>query len=74
VTYTYSRRDARRMVERCGFRVMDLRVEHIFPYRIPDYVQYHYVKEWYFRRMPEHLFRRLEKFAGWHLLITATAS
>jgi 2-polyprenyl-3-methyl-5-hydroxy-6-metoxy-1,4-benzoquinol methylase len=74
VTYTYSRNAARRMIEANGFRVVHARVDHIFPYRIPDYVQYRYVKEWYFNWMPGPIFRRLESLAGWHLLITATAS
>jgi 2-polyprenyl-3-methyl-5-hydroxy-6-metoxy-1,4-benzoquinol methylase len=73
VTYTYGRNAARRMIEQSGFRVTDLRVDHIFPYRISEYVQYRYVKEWYFDRMPGPLFRHLERYAGWHLLITATA-
>jgi len=32
-----------------GLRVTDVEVDHIFPYRIPDYVKYRYVREWYFR-------------------------
>lgn len=71
VTYSYSRRAARQMIEQHGFRVTDAQVDHIFPYRIPDYVQYHYVKEWYFAMLPEPLFRHLERFAGWHLLVNA---
>src|SRR5262249_8354431 len=31
VTYTYSRREGRDLLERHGFRVTELRVEHIFP-------------------------------------------
>jgi ubiquinone/menaquinone biosynthesis C-methylase UbiE len=49
------------------------RVDHIFPYRIADYVQYRYVRVWYFRWMPQRLFRALERFAGWHLCLTAVA-
>jgi 2-polyprenyl-3-methyl-5-hydroxy-6-metoxy-1,4-benzoquinol methylase len=74
VTYTFSRRQARKMVERHGFLVRRVEVEHIFPYRIRDYVQHRYVKCWYFRWMPERLFRRLEKEFGWHLCLTAEAS
>jgi|ERR1700674_2393559 len=73
VTYTYSRREGRQLLERHGFRVRELRVDHIFPYRIPDYVQYRYVKEPYFRWMPQPLFRALELRFGWHLLLTAEA-
>jgi ubiquinone/menaquinone biosynthesis C-methylase UbiE len=73
VTYTYGRDQARRWIERHGFRIDDIHVDHIFPYRIPDYVQYRYKKEWYFRWMPVKMFNRLERGLGWHLLITASA-
>jgi 2-polyprenyl-3-methyl-5-hydroxy-6-metoxy-1,4-benzoquinol methylase len=73
VTYTYTRREGRQLLERPGFRVTGVRVEHIFPYRIADYVKYQYVKEWYFRWMPQPLFRALEHRLGWHLLLTAQA-
>jgi hypothetical protein len=51
--------------------VEEISVEHIFPYRISDYKNYKYVKEWYFRIMPQPLFRWLERHFGWHLCITA---
>jgi 2-polyprenyl-3-methyl-5-hydroxy-6-metoxy-1,4-benzoquinol methylase len=73
VTYTYTRREGREWLERHGFRVTDARVEHIFPYYIPEYVQYRYVKEWYFRWMPRPLFRALERRFGWHLCLTGEA-
>ncbi|HQH74657.1 MAG TPA: class I SAM-dependent methyltransferase, partial [bacterium] len=71
VTYTYSRRQCREMLEQCGFQVSGIRVEHIFPYRIADYVEHRYVKEWYFRWMPEALFHGLEHRCGWHLCADA---
>ena len=70
VTYTYTRRQGRELLERHGFRVTDVRVEHIFPYRISDYVQYRYAKEWHFRWMPRTLFNVLERHLGWHLCLT----
>ncbi len=73
VTYTYSRSEGRRLVEAHGFHVTDLLTDHVFPYRIPDYVEYRYVREWYFRWMPEDWFRTFERQFGWHLLITAEA-
>jgi 2-polyprenyl-3-methyl-5-hydroxy-6-metoxy-1,4-benzoquinol methylase len=73
VTYTYTRREGRELLERHGFRVTDVRVEHIFPYRIADYTKYRYVKEWYFRWMPQPLFRELELRLGWHLCVTGQA-
>jgi 2-polyprenyl-3-methyl-5-hydroxy-6-metoxy-1,4-benzoquinol methylase len=74
VTFTYTRREARELVEHSGFRVQKLSVDHVFPYRVRDYVQYRYVKEPYFRWMPEPLFRTFEHWLGWHLLVTAEAA
>lgn len=74
VTFTYRRREARELVEQHGFRVQELRVDHVFPYRIRDYIEYRYVKEPYFRWMPEPLFHAFERRFGWHLLVTAEAA
>jgi 2-polyprenyl-3-methyl-5-hydroxy-6-metoxy-1,4-benzoquinol methylase len=73
ITYTYTRQEGRRMLEDHGFCVRNVRVEHIFPYRITDYVEYRYVRESYFRWMPTALFGALEKQLGWHLCLTAQA-
>lgn len=69
VTYVYSKQEARELLK--GFDIVEMQPEHIFPYYIPDYKQYKYTKEWYFRWMPAPLFRWLEKNFGWHLCITA---
>lgn len=71
VTYTYTRQQARELVETAGFRVNRVWVDHIFPYRIADYVEYRYVRQPHFRWMPESLFRALERRAGWHLMVDA---
>ena len=73
VTYTYTKRELKKILEDRGFRVTEMFVDHIFPYRIPDYVQYRYRKVWYFRWMPHPLFRWLERHFGWHLCVTAIA-
>jgi SAM-dependent methyltransferase len=69
VSYIYSRREARALL--LGFKIVSMTKDHIFPYRISDYVQYQYVKNWYFRWMPNSWFRWLERHLGWHLLIMA---
>jgi 2-polyprenyl-3-methyl-5-hydroxy-6-metoxy-1,4-benzoquinol methylase len=74
VTFTYTREEAYDLIEGNGFRVHDLHVDHVFPYRVRDYVQYRYVKEAYFRWMPDSLFRAFECRFGWHLLVTAEAA
>jgi 2-polyprenyl-3-methyl-5-hydroxy-6-metoxy-1,4-benzoquinol methylase len=73
VTYTYTPNQGRALLETAGFRVTDIAIDHIFPYRIRDYIAYRYVKEWYFRWMPAPLFRWMERHWGWHLCITAQA-
>jgi 2-polyprenyl-3-methyl-5-hydroxy-6-metoxy-1,4-benzoquinol methylase len=73
VTFTYTRREARELVERNGFRVDHVSVDHVFPYRVRDYVEYRYVKKPHFRWMPEPLFRAFERRFGWHLLVTGEA-
>jgi 2-polyprenyl-3-methyl-5-hydroxy-6-metoxy-1,4-benzoquinol methylase len=71
VTYTYTRSEGRRLLEEHGLRVNDVRVDHIFSYRIKDYVQYRYIQDWYFRWLPRRVFRALERRFGWHLCLTA---
>ena len=71
VTYSYSRSGGRRWLEDHGFRVTGVMVDHIFPYVIPEYVEYRYKVVWYFRWMPRPMFRALERLFGWHLCLTA---
>lgn len=70
VTYSYTKKTIHDLLG-AGFKAEDVFVDHIFPYRIPDYVKYEYVKEWYFRYLPEKAFRALERKFGWHLCVTA---
>lgn len=72
ITYAYSRRTGKRLLESKGFKVNTTQVDHIFPYRISDYVEYRYVKIWYFRYLPKPVFRLLQTCLGWHLCFTAT--
>jgi 2-polyprenyl-3-methyl-5-hydroxy-6-metoxy-1,4-benzoquinol methylase len=72
VTYTYSRRSGARLLEEAGFRVLATGVDHIFPYRLRDYVQYEYVRTWPFRFLPRAAMRALEHRLGWHLCLTAS--
>jgi len=69
VTHIYSGREARRLMK--DYEIVSMEKTFIFPYRIKDYIEHRYVKEWYFRWMPDWVFRRLTKYFGWHLLITA---
>jgi len=69
VTYTYTKRSVKRLLN--GFSVTKSFYDHIFPYSIPDYVEYRYKKVWYFRIMPKSLFHFFERLFGWHLCVEA---
>ena len=73
VTYTYTREEGRGLIESSGFHQTNAFVDHIFPYRIPEYVKYEYVKSWPWNWTPPSLARRMEQQFGWHLCLTAEA-
>ncbi len=73
VTYTFTRRSLAALLTQCGFRPERFDVEHIFPWRVADYVEYRYVKEWYWRYLPAAVFHAIERRLGWHLCATAVA-
>jgi len=70
VTYSYSRRGFAGLLSRHGFSVEEIFVDHIFPYRVEDYVNYRYVKAFPFTLLPEPAMRALERQFGWHLCVT----
>lgn len=70
VTYTYTRRSIQRLLK--GLKIKNISIEHIFPYRISDYIQHRYMKVWYFKWMPEKWFKWLEKRIGWHMCMIVT--
>jgi hypothetical protein len=71
VTYTYTKKSLRDMLAAHGFESREMFVDHIFPYYVPDYVQYRYVKTFPFRYLPNAAMRALERRLGWHLCVTA---
>ena len=73
VTYTYTRDDGRRLIATSGFHLTEAFVDHIFPYRIPEYVKYEYVKGFPWNVAPDRLTRWMEQHFGWHLCLTAEA-
>jgi SAM-dependent methyltransferase len=66
VTYTYSKHSARKLLEEAGYRVTKMQIAHIFPYKIPEYINHEYVKHWYWP-----LLKLIEPLFGWHILINA---
>ncbi len=71
ITYSYTRNSVRTLIGD-RFDIDRVYVEHIFPYRIPEYVKYQYEMEWYFRLLPKRIFRTLERTLGWHLCVDAS--
>ncbi len=69
VTSCYTFYDIRRLLQ--DYRILEVRKDHIFPYRIEKYVNYEYEREWYFRWMPDLVFHWLERHFGWHTLVAA---
>jgi 2-polyprenyl-3-methyl-5-hydroxy-6-metoxy-1,4-benzoquinol methylase len=73
VTFTYTKHSVRELVEPAGFLIEEVGIDHIFPYRVKEYVQYRYKRRFLFRAMPASMMRRLETSVGWHLLVDAKA-
>ncbi len=71
VTYSYSQPGFATLLGQHGFAVDEMFVDHIFPYRVKDYVEYRYVKEFPFNVLPESATRAIERRLGWHLCVTA---
>jgi hypothetical protein len=69
VTYSYTKKSIKKLLD--GFAVLDPKVEHIFSYSIPEYKDHKYKKVWYFRYLPEKLFKWMEHHFGWHLCVTS---
>jgi len=70
VTNSYTPTEIRNILTSLGFDIIDISIDHIFPYKVEEYRKYKYVKEdtW---NMPDETFRSFERRYGWHLLIKA---
>jgi len=71
VTYTYTRQSVKQFFGQSGFAVEHAFVDHIFQYRVDEYVKYRYVKGLPFRWLPNPVTRAVERRLGWHLCVTA---
>lgn len=69
VAFTYTQDEVKSLLQ--GFKDVNVRQEHIFPFAIEKYVKYEYEIVPWFASMPKEMFAALEKSLGWHLLITA---
>lgn len=69
IAKTYSAREVRELLK--NFQIIAIEKSHIFPYRIPEYKEYRYVKTFPWNVLPSWCFEWLKRKFGWHLLITA---
>jgi SAM-dependent methyltransferase len=69
IVHTYSKKDIQALLS--GFRIMEIRQDHIFPYVISHYLKQRYVLQPWFKVMPNAMFMALKKKLGWHWLIRA---
>ena len=74
VTFAFTKSEIEQLLACHGFKITEMWVDHIFPYRVADYVQYRYNRVWYFRWMPQPLFHWMERHWGWHLCVTAVVT
>jgi len=71
IANVYTDEEITNLLGKTGFRVIEIRQDHIFPYEVLEYKNYKYVKVPWFESMPENVFQTLQKSFGWHLLIDA---
>ena len=51
------------------FKIVDIKQDFIFPYKIKSYKNNKYIKIKHFQIMPKNIFKTLEKNIGEHMLI-----
>ena len=69
LAYTYTNEQVYELFKE--FKNIDIKQDHIFPYKVKEYKEYKYEYEEWFKNMPREMFNLLEKKLGWHLCITA---
>jgi len=69
IAFTYTPDEVRVLLD--GFKIVEIRQDHIFPFVVEKYVKYEYEIVPWFASMPKDMLAALEKNLGWHMLITA---
>ena len=70
VANTYTFKEIENLLQE--FDILEMRKDHIFPYKIPEYINKEHVVEDHFKNMSKEDFQQMEKEVGWHTLIRAT--
>jgi ubiquinone/menaquinone biosynthesis C-methylase UbiE len=71
VTFSYTKNEFKNILKKYGFECKNISIEHIFPYKIDEYKKGIYKNVWYFRFIPNYVFKKIESVLGWHLCVTA---
>ncbi|MDX1902500.1 MAG: class I SAM-dependent methyltransferase, partial [Gammaproteobacteria bacterium] len=71
VAFTYTASEIKKILRKNSLKSISIKKDHIFPYKISEYVHYRYIKRFPWNLMPRFLFRFYEKTLGWHMLIRA---
>lgn len=70
IAFTYTEEEVQKLLGD-HYEITEIRQDHIFPYEVDPYKRGKYTKQPWFDKMPESMFKSLEKHLGWHMLITA---
>jgi ubiquinone/menaquinone biosynthesis C-methylase UbiE len=71
IANSYSKEEITQILQESGFNVKSISQDHIFPYKLSEYLKYNYVLEPWFQAMEPTVFDALKRQLGWHLLVTA---
>ena len=71
IANTYTSEQLSNLLHHAGFKVIEFRQDHIFPYEVEHYKRHQYKKVPHFENMDSKIFRVLERNFGWHLLVRA---
>lgn len=71
ITHTYSTAELANLLYDADFWPTAFTKDHIFPYRVKDYVNHKYVRTLPLRYIPRPTFDWMESHWGWHLMVEA---
>jgi 2-polyprenyl-3-methyl-5-hydroxy-6-metoxy-1,4-benzoquinol methylase len=70
IAFTYTQEEIKDLLS--NFEVYSCQKDHIFPYKIKEYKEYTYVKDFPWNIVPDPVFHLVERWLGWHYLVKAT--
>tara|TARA_B100000131_G_C18049147_1_gene585681 strand:+ start:227 stop:1039 length:813 start_codon:yes stop_codon:yes gene_type:complete len=70
ITYGYTEDSLKKLLHK--FQINKMYKDHIFSYKIPQYLKNEYVREDWCKKMSAEQFKELESELGWHYLVKTT--